>query len=498
MPKDPVLFELAAAACRGLPGPEGGMRRLIEKLFGSRYHSRHLAPSAIRDAYGRHGGDAEEGVPFAGLIHPDNPPKGPYGGTSVVWFPTKEHGSLIDFGAGTRGLSPDEGILTRPGHRRRMISLRRYLARRGIEAWTKPDPTALGIPVPKVVQARFPGFEHVFSRYGGEMYACAKVPSDPEEAYAVLQAFLDLYAYERGYGVHKAWEPEYATFHDALRNDLFPGTSATEVDALLRKRRFVVLQGPPGTGKSRLADELRRQCFDGRGMTVQFHPAFTYEDFVVGLAPDATERTLRFDVRRGALLAAVEEAKRGPFLLHIDEVNRADLGKVLGEAIYLFEPAEIGGPNARRVRLPHPVKLGEEVTNELALPDTLFVLCTMNTADRSIANLDIAVRRRFAFINMPPDRNVVAARKIDLATRVFDLVTDVFVEHAPGDALDLLPGHAYFLAESEPELVERIRYELLPLLDEYLHQGVLGPASHELAAVRDKIEDLVGIHGRRA
>jgi 5-methylcytosine-specific restriction protein B len=148
--------------------------------------------------------------------------------------------------------------------------------------------------------------------------------------------------------------------------------------------------------------------------------------------------------------------------------------------------------------LPHPVRLGDGVTNDLVLPETLFVLCTMNTADRSIANLDIAVRRRFAFVSMPPDRSVVAATKIELATQVFDLIADGFIEHAPGDALDLLPGHAYFLAGSEPELVERIRYELLPLLDEYLHQGVLGPAAHELAAVRDKIEDLIGIHGRRA
>jgi 5-methylcytosine-specific restriction protein B len=473
------------------------MLPLLEKLFGGRYQQRHLAPAALRDAYALASADADGGVPFAGLIHPDNPPRGPYGGTSVVWFPTKEHGSLIDFGAGTRGISPDEGIFTRPGHRRRIASLRRYLARRGVEAWTKPDPTALGVPVPKVVQGRFPGFERVFQRYGGEMYACAKVPADPAEARWVLQAFLDLYAYERGYQVLKQWEPEYATFHEALRNDLFPVVTAAKVDALLRKRRFVVLQGPPGTGKSRLADELRRQFFGGRGMTVQFHPAFTYEDFMVGLAPDATERTLRFDVRRGALLAAVEEAQKGPFLLHIDEVNRADLGKVLGEAIYLFEPGEVGGPNARRVRLPHPVKVADSVIHDLVLPERLFVLCTMNTADRSIASIDIAVRRRFAFVTMPPDRSVVAATKIELATKVFDLVADVFVEHAPGEALDLLPGHAYFLAASEVEILERIRFELLPLLDDYLRQGVLGPASHELAAVRDRLDDLVESHGRR-
>ena len=98
----------------------------------------------------------------------------------------------------------------------------------------------------------------------------------------------------------------------------------------------------------RLAEEVRRAHFGGRGMTVQMHPSFTYEDFVVG--PEGAT-----GAQRGILLKAIEAAARGPFLLHIDEIGRADLSDVLGEAIYLFEPAEVGGPHARRVRLPHPV-----------------------------------------------------------------------------------------------------------------------------------------------
>lgn len=243
-----------------------------------------------------------------------------------------------------------------------------------------------------------------------------------------------------------------------------------------------------------MADEIRRRFFDGRGMTVQFHPAVTYEDFVVGLSPDARERTLRFDVRLGWLLEAARAAKDGPFLLIVDEINRADLGKVLGEAIYLFEPGEVGGDRARRVRLPHPAN-GE---TEFTLPPNLFVLATMNTADRSIASMDLAVRRRFAFVKLPPDRSAVTARGVDMATRAFDLVTDVFVEHAPGEALQLLPGHAYFLVKDERELAERLRFEVIPLLDEYLQQGLLGPASNELQAVRDTLEDMVRADGRGA
>jgi 5-methylcytosine-specific restriction protein B len=201
-----------------------------------------------------------------------------------------------------------------------------------------------------------------------------------------------------------------------------------------------------------MAEQVRNQFFAGHGMTIQFHPAVTYEDFVIGLSPDPTGGTLRFDVRRGWLLEAAQAAKESPYLLVIDEVNRSDLGKVLGEAIYLFEPGEIGGAQFRQVKLPHSI----DEENLFSIPENLYVLATMNTADRSIASIDLAVRRRFA--------------------------------------LDLLPGHAYFLAKDETELRDRFHYELLPLLDEYLRHGFLGPAGSELYAIRDAIEDFVTLN----
>jgi 5-methylcytosine-specific restriction protein B len=363
----------------------------------------------------------------------------------------------------------------------------------GVDTWVKHDPSALGSSVPKTARDKYPGFEHVFKRYGSELYACAVVPRDIDKARAVVQAFLDLYAFERGWQVMKAAESEYDAFHAKLRDDIFAAPSADEVHQLLLTRRFVVLQGPPGTGKTRMADEIRRQFFGGRGLTVQFHPAVTYEDFVVGLSPDAREHTLRFDVRPGWLVEAARAAKEGPFLFVIDEINRADLGRVLGEAIYLFEAAEVGGERGRRVRLPHAV-YGEA---ELSLPTNLYVLATMNTADRSIASMDLAVRRRFAFVTLPPQRAAVAACGVQAATAAFDLVADVFVEHAPGEALHLMPGHAYFLVNDERSLRERLRFELIPLLDEYLQQGLIGPASHELYAVRDALEDMVRLGGNQ-
>jgi len=482
-----AIEAIASLICSGLAAREVGPRPLLEALFGGRYPQRYFERTAVRDAYALASGDGSDAVPYAGLIHPDNPTSGPYGGTSVVWFPTKDQGSLLGFVVGTRGLSPDEGILTRPGHRRRIAALRRYLRRIGVEAWTKPDPSALDVPVPKVVQDRFPGFEHAFRRYEREMYCISQVPHEIERTTEVVQAFFDLYAFERGWKVLKEFKESYDDFHAALREDLFRSVTDAELDALLRQRRFVVLQGPPGTGKTRLAEAVRKNFFGGHGTTVQFHPAVTYEDFIVGLSPDPKEGTLRFNVRPGWLMQAARSAREAPFLLVIDEVNRADLGKVLGEAIYLFEPGEVGGERARKVELPHAVD-GERC---FSIPENLYVLATMNTADRSIASMDLAIRRRFAFVAMPPKRAVVAQQGLARATEIFDRLTDVFVEHAPDDALDLLPGHAYFLAKDETELLQRFRYELVPLLDEYLRQGFLGAAGTELNAVRDEIDDIV-------
>lgn len=484
---DNSLSELTELIMGGLQDRSQTARGILEALFGGRYQKRHLSKTSVRDAL-KLGmiEDGDQGVPFAGLINPDNPESGPYGGTSLVWFPTKDYGSLIGLVVGTRGLSPDEGILTRPGHRRRTAALRRMLAEKGIEAWSKPDPANLGISVPKTTLEQFPGFEKALKRYGHEMYCMAIVPSNKSDlARLVVQAFFDLYSYERGWEILAAYKTEREDLLGSLRQDLFPLVTPNLVYEMLKARHFVILQGPPGTGKTRMAEEVLKIHFSNKGMTIQFHPAVTYEDFIVGLSPDISkEESLRFDVRPGWLLQACQQAEHEPFLIIIDEINRADLGKILGEAIYLFEPDEVG---KREVDLAHPVN----GTGKFSLPENLYVLGTMNTADRSIASIDLAIRRRFSFISMMPDREVVAAKGLQMAIDFYDRICDVFIEHAPADALDLLPGHSYFLAKDESELKKRLRYELLPLLEEYLKEGYLGSATTELNAVRDAVEDAV-------
>jgi 5-methylcytosine-specific restriction protein B len=242
-----------------------------------------------------------------------------------------------------------------------------------------------------------------------------------------------------------------------------------------------------------MADTIFHQEFGGHGQTVQFHPAVTYETFIAGISPDVQDAALRFRMKPGWLMDAVTQAKSQDCLLVIDEINRADLGRVLGEAIYLFEPKEIAEGNGRVVRLPQPLDDGSE---SLSIPKHLFVLGTMNSADRSIAILDLAVRRRFAFVDVWPDLNVVRQQGIESATEAFGKLQDIFAQYAPDDALVLLPGHAYFLAKDEAHLARRLRYELIPLLTEYLQEGRLGPCATELDAYIDWLQGKLGDHGQ--
>lgn len=488
MATDESFSALSQIIVQGLAYPDGGpknsrIKAVMDGLFDSRYHARSRPKDAFRDAYGL----KDEGVPYAGVIAPENPNSGAYGGASIAWFPCDD-GTLMTLVVGTKGLAPDEGLLTRHGHRRRVSALRNYLAQRGIASWSKADPAAISTKIPEAARRRFPSCAAVFDRYGEVIYSAAWIPrGDVATADAVIRAYFDLYGRERNWVVRASVQQGFDDFFEALHDHLFPAVTAASVNELLRERRFVILQGPPGTGKTRMADQVRREFFGSRGRTVQFHPAVTYEDFVVGLSPDPTDAGLRFRAKPGWLLQAATDARDTPYVLIVDEINRGDLGKVLGEAIYLFEPGEVGGAHAREVNLTHAV----DGLSTFKLPPNLFVLGTMNTADRSIAGLDLAVRRRFAFVTLMPDSRIVA---LPAAREVFDKLTDVFVEHASDEMLHLLPGHSYFIAQDDRHLRNRFRYDLLPLIDEYLRQGLLGPASSDLHAVREQISDFVGDH----
>ena len=489
-----VMEDIARRIQQGSEGaPENGWKPLLQELFSERYYKDDWDENQVRDAYSLGNGNKKDSVPFAGFIAPSNPSSGAYGGLSLCWFPTPENGSLLAFVVGTSGLSPDEGILARPGHRRRIVALRRTLSATGARIWSKSDPSNIQEQVPDSVQRDSPAFDRVFKRYGSYLYCMTTLDGNTKNPLEILKAFFDLYASERGWSIKKEFQAEVNESKQRLYAEVFPPVSEEDVYQLLLQRRFVILQGPPGTGKTVFSKEIRERFFGDRGKTIQFHPAVTYEDFVVGLSPEPDSEGLHFQRREGWLLEAADEAKGAPYLLCIDEINRADLGKVLGEAIYLFEPDSARERTERIISLPHEVN----GSKEFRLPKNLFVLGTMNTADHSIAPIDLAIRRRFAFVSLYPDRRVLELQNLEWATQVFDDLRQAFMEHVPDSALELLPGHAYFLANSDEEIQLRFKYQLLPLLDEYLQQGLVAQASSELQAIRDRLSDKVDTFDQR-
>jgi 5-methylcytosine-specific restriction enzyme B len=421
---------------------------------------------------------SEDGIPFAAYIHVDNPKSGPYSGLSFVIFPVEEGPCLFGLVVGTQGLSPDEAILGRPGHARKTRAIAAWL---NIEhgsgkriAWAKHDPTRIDISVPEELQKEWSLYSSIFKRYGREMYALFVPDENRVTTRDAIASLLDLMMEERGITTMTNATQDAERLRTSWFAQLMPQTSQQQIKQLLSERGFVILQGPPGTGKTRMATKLLSEDYAGRGQTIQFHPNTSYENFIGGLAPVQADDALGLQFRPtpGFLMQASSVARLHPdkmFLLHIDEINRADLGKVLGEAILLLEwKCE----SQRSVTMPYD--FGEPFGNHFELPKNLHILGTMNTADRSIAIIDIAVRRRFGFLSVWPDQRVVEAHGSPIMQKAFRDILSIFVEYAGDDAFQLIPGHAYFLEADDAGARQNLKVNLAPLLEEYLSQGFVG------------------------
>jgi 5-methylcytosine-specific restriction protein B len=182
---------------------------------------------------------------------------------------------------------------------------------------------------------------------------------------------------------------------DFAQNLLMDQAELAKIVDLLWERKQIILYGPPGTGKTYLASKLARHLTDdGAVKLVQFHPSYTYEDFFEGFRPEpGGSGTLTFTLRAGPFRDFAEVAADNPttaYILIIDEINRANLAKVFGELYFLLEYRD------------ESISLQYSPDKEFTLPQNLFLIGTMNTADRSIARIDTAMRRRFAFVELDP------------------------------------------------------------------------------------------------
>lgn len=336
----------------------------------------------------------------------------------------------------------------------------------------------------------FSEYQSVFERYGRVIYGLYVPGKDRFGTEETLKAFLDLMFSERGHQPLKGAEADGRRIQSAYYSHLFPDCTVQKVADLLKQRKYVILQGPPGTGKTRMAEEkLLKDTYKNNGKAIQFHPNTTYENFIGGLAPRHTDEALglKFAPKPGFLMeAAIKVAAQPdqPYLLFIDEINRADLSKVLGEAICLLEPQEIG----RTLELPYD--FGKPFHTQLTLPPNLHILGTMNSSDRSIAIVDIAVRRRFAFVKLWPQTSVVQELGCEIIQRAFQELLSIFVEYSDDEAMALLPGHSYFL-EKDPELaLVSLKVSLAPLLEEYLSQGYVAAFSDSIRAYLQWLESI--------
>jgi 5-methylcytosine-specific restriction protein B len=230
----------------------------------------------------------------------------------------------------------------------------------------------------------------------------------------------------------------------------------------IERKKQAVLYGPPGTGKTFAAQKLARHLVsggDGFVELVQFHPAYAYEDFIQGLRPQArAEGGLDYVMVKGRFLEFCEKARtrKGRCVLILDEFNRANLARVLGELMYLLEYRDETAPLAGG--------------GTLSIPSNVVILGTMNTADRSIALVDHALRRRFAFITVQP--NYESLRRYHARTNAgFDPsgLIEVLdqVNREIGDPNYAL-GVSFFMHAGVSALLPDIwRAEIEPYLEEY-------------------------------
>jgi hypothetical protein len=254
-------------------------------------------------------------------------------------------------------------------------------------------------------------------------------------------------------------QPVYSLAQFAADTSLDKSLLARWVRALQRKGQ-VIIYGPPGTGKTYVAERLARYLIgggDGFIELVQFHPGYAYEDFIQGLRPQANGAAgVQFALVPGRFLAFCQRAQvcEGPSVLIVDEFNRANLSQVMGELMYLLEYRE------REV----PLAGG----GTLRIPSNVFLIGTMNTADRSIALVDHALRRRFAFLALYPNYDILRRYHAQTGFEVSGLVVVLEQLNQRIGEPHYTIGTSFFLVPNLTEQIEDIwTMEIEPYLEEY-------------------------------
>lgn len=295
----------------------------------------------------------------------------------------------------------------------------------------------------------------------------------------------------------------YVAFTDIFTpSSLKMNKTISDIANLLSLKKNIILQGAPGTGKTfstaalalkvigvedidwgtpkTVMDTYDDYVANGRIAFATFHQSMDYEDFVEGYKPVEIGGDIKFKLKPGVFRTICENAKTQPCALIIDEINRGNVSKIFGELITLLEADKRdGGDHRIQVNLTYSGK-------PFSVPKNLYIIGTMNTTDRSVGSIDYALRRRFAFWTLKSDKAVIEGQDIDVSVKskavsIFEKV-EAFLKDNPADMKidDLMPGHSYFMAKSLDELETKVKYELIPLIEEYSKDGIIEVSDDKL------------------
>lgn len=415
-----------------------------------------------------------DGKAYFGYVRPEEAPSGAYYDLSFVVFPQEEGGKcIVSIGVGSAGYQRDYDLASTAGTRRMFTRL----SLNDGYSFIKNDFTDIDTTVKDLVDKvsedeDLNPLQTVVGTYAKVLLASRIVDPDTEDGLNVIYAWLAQYAKLRNWGT----KAQIAAQNRALKPYLNNKSVDIEKDIkkLLKNRRFVVLQGAPGTGKTYNALKISKE-YDHTHF-IQFHAETTYSDFVEGIRPKLNDANLSYESTKGELVKAIETASANPqkhILLIIDEINRANLANVLGPVFYLFEDQA----GVRSVKLN---VAGRELDQ---LPKNLDVIATMNTADRSLAVVDFALRRRFAWYTIRPQKIKPDDKQV-FHNELFARFCEIFDRYATDDELNLQPGPSYFLTQKDDAdaiMNDRMVYELMPLIKEYLAEGLMRKAADSFA-----------------
>ena len=416
-----------------------------------------------------------KGANYFGFIRPEEPYTGAYSDFSLVVFARDDTSFFfVSLGVGSQGFSNDYELASLPGVRRMFLKL---LDNNG-DSFCKPsftDTENQSLDFADYVSEKHQEFKPIVDKYGQCLPVIRCLNSEKADDLKALDAWLATYAILRQWATNNGHRRQ-------IENTLKAYSPANQVDgfeaikSLLDERKYIVLQGAPGTGKTFTANRIASTLFKAENVLFeQFHAETTYSDFVFGIEPNLEEPG-KFKKKEGILYRAIKLAlsTKEDVLLIIDEINRANLANVLGPVFYLFE----NGVNDRMSQM----KVGDQILS--TLPTNLYVIATMNTADRSLAVVDFALRRRFAWYTLRPRAlthdDLKPGQGFD--TKLYNNIASIFERYATDEELNLQPGQSYFVTDGgETVSRNKIVFELMPLIKEYLREGYLSKAKESFS-----------------